>query len=87
MFFVILIFLLIRKVSSTIDFSEITEKIVKLTIDVYKWATKNFLPTPRTPHYMFNLRDFSRVIKGICFFNVDTCQDLIEVKQLWLHEV
>lgn len=38
--------------------------MVDATLAVYKDAIDHFLPTPSKSHYIFNLRDFARVIRG-----------------------
>lgn len=53
---------------------------------MYKEAVSTFLPTPAKSHYTFNLRDFSRVIKGILLLPASRCKTLEKMFRLWIHE-
>ncbi|XP_042639137.1 dynein axonemal heavy chain 3 [Orycteropus afer afer] len=61
--------------------------LVQATMAVYKAAVENFLPTPSKSHYIFNLRDFSRVIQGILLCPHTHLQDVEKFIRLWIHEV
>jgi len=43
------------------DVKPIGDVITQATIDVYRMVVEKFLPTPAKIHYLFNLRDISKV--------------------------
>uniref|UniRef100_A0A4X1VAV2 Dynein axonemal heavy chain 3 n=1 Tax=Sus scrofa TaxID=9823 RepID=A0A4X1VAV2_PIG len=61
--------------------------LVQATMTIYKAAVENFLPTPSKSHYVFNLRDFSRVIQGVLLCPHTHLQDIEKFIRLWIHEV
>ncbi|KAA3675897.1 dynein heavy chain, axonemal, partial [Paragonimus westermani] len=69
------------------EYIALGQTIVASTLEVYKAAMENLLPTPAKSHYLFNLRDFSRVILGICLIQKDRVEDKRTFSRLWTHEV
>jgi len=66
---------------------KIEKKIVSATMEVYNLAVANLLPTPLKSHYTFNLRDFAKVIFGICLSDAQTSETPEKVIRLWAHEI
>ncbi|KAL6257142.1 hypothetical protein P5V15_012074 [Pogonomyrmex californicus] len=69
------------------EFDPCIDQIVLATLDIYKESLRNLLPIPAKCHYMFNLRDFSRVIQGILLSVPETMPALSNMKRLWVHEI
>ena len=61
--------------------------MVTATMGVYKDAIANFLPTPTKSHYVFNLRDFARVIRGVLLVPPAELTETDRLLRLWVHEV
>ncbi|KAM6899568.1 dynein axonemal heavy chain 3 [Xenentodon cancila] len=69
------------------SFLRLGKIMVQATIAVYKNAIDSFLPTPSKSHYIFNLRDFARVIRGVLLAPHTHMQDGDKLIRLWIHEV
>lgn len=71
------------------DMSEqeaLIDGLTKGTIDLWVKVKAKMLPTPSKFHYIFNMRDLSRVFQGILFCPHDTVEIGNTLLQLWFHE-
>ncbi|KAF3833726.1 hypothetical protein F7725_024930 [Dissostichus mawsoni] len=69
------------------SFCRLGKIMVQATMAVYKDTMDSFLPTPSKSHYIFNLRDFARVIRGVLLAPHTHMQDGDKLIRLWIHEV
>lgn len=69
------------------EISHPSQILVQATMAVYKSAVVNFLPTPSKSHYVFNLRDFSRVVSGVLLAPRTHMTEGDKLIRLWVHEV
>ncbi len=57
------------------------------TLDIYKFAFNKLLPTPLKSHYLFNLRDYAKVIFGICLTDSQSLTTQEQTVKIWTHEI
>lgn len=69
------------------DIIKSENKVVLATLELYNKVIANLLPSPAKSHYLFNLRDFSKVILGICMGHKDYITTPDELVRLWTHEI
>lgn len=56
------------------------------TIDLYGCVTVKMLPTPAKMHYLFNLRDISRIFQGLLRCHSEYHVSKQTMLRLWIHE-
>jgi dynein heavy chain len=66
--------------------SELAGVITESTLALYAAAAQQLPPTPSKFHYIFNLRDLSRVFEGLCLATPDRCETPSQFVRLWRHE-
>lgn len=62
-------------------------EMVGATMNVYRQIQKDLRPTPTKSHYLFNLRDFSRVITGCTMIREESVESKTVFTKLWVHEI
>ena len=62
------------------------DQLTQATLQIYKQMAKTMLPTPAKIHYLFNLRDISKVFQGLFRAHKDFHDTPEVLQRLWLHE-
>jgi dynein heavy chain len=68
------------------EIKPLAESITWATYTLFKNVQDNFLPTPAKSHYVFNMRDISKVIQGVYQLDRFYCDNKMTVLRMWVHE-
>ncbi|KAL0970220.1 hypothetical protein UPYG_G00238880 [Umbra pygmaea] len=60
--------------------------LTQATVELYYSVIARFLPTPAKIHYLFNLRDISKVFQGLLRVHRDFHDSTHSITRLWIHE-
>ncbi|KAB0795300.1 hypothetical protein PPYR_12139 [Photinus pyralis] len=64
----------------------VRQEITLTTIDLYNNVIAKMLPTPAKMHYLFNLRDISKIFQGLLRSHKDYQNTKNSILRLWIHE-
>ena len=69
-----------------LDIQEMIPRLINSTLQIYQNVLRSFVPTPLKSHYIFSLRDLSRIMQSL----VQTTPERFDTKErflrVWLHE-
>lgn len=66
---------------------DMSSTLTRMTMELYKQIVRDMPPTPSKFHYIFNLRDLSRIYNGLCLSTPDRFQKPDQLVRLWFNEV
>ena len=69
------------------EVKNLAEPMVISTINLFTTISERFLPTPTKSHYVFNMRDISKVFQGLYRADKGFHDTKELIVQLWAHEV
>ncbi|KAG8456021.1 hypothetical protein GDO86_001999 [Hymenochirus boettgeri] len=64
----------------------VCEKLTFCTLELYKMIVRDLPPTPSKFHYIFNLRDLSRVYNGLVLTTPERFQTVAHMVRVWRNE-
>jgi dynein heavy chain, axonemal len=68
------------------DFQELSQKITQATLRLYNTIVDQLPRSPLKFHYIFNLRDLSRIYEGLCRSSIDAFNSKEKIIRLWRNE-
>ncbi|CCI43009.1 unnamed protein product [Albugo candida] len=64
----------------------LSDEVVTCIVGLYSKITQELLPIPSKFYYTFNLRDLSKVFRGLLMITPHRCNDVDTMHKLWIHE-
>ena len=68
------------------EIRDIVPKLGKITLTLYKSIVNDLPPTPSKFHYIFNLRDLSRIYNGLVLTTPERFQNVSQMIRGWRNE-
>ncbi|XP_053977121.1 dynein axonemal heavy chain 2 [Hylaeus volcanicus] len=68
------------------EVKRVSNQVTAATISLYNHVVDKMLPTPAKMHYLFNLRDISKIFQGLLRSHVDYQYSSTTFLRLWIHE-
>lgn len=68
------------------EIRELVNNITTATLDLYRSIIQELPPTPSKFHYIFNLRDLSRVYQGLCLSTPERFDNPAQFVRVWRNE-
>ena len=68
------------------EIQHMASSVVSATIGIYQALKSELLPTPSKSHYLFNLRDISKVFQGMLMTKPLNMGNTDAMVRLWIHE-
>ncbi|KAK0163654.1 hypothetical protein PV327_007315 [Microctonus hyperodae] len=69
------------------NIQKIADILIRITLQLYKIVTIELPPTPSKFHYIFNMRDLSRIIAGFIQSTPNYFSSIYQIVRLWRNEI
>ena len=68
------------------EIKPLADLMTQATMDLYGIITTELLPTPAKSHYIYNMRDLSKVFQGVLRADRQFVDSKDAMTRLWVHE-